>query len=282
MTLLLLGAGGLLGQTLKPYLQSADVNWCTITRGRNTAMGDWVHHRNCPLHGEPGRSCTPSVVINAAASWKCPEPNILRRDNFDFPLSVFGGFSRPPELWIQTNSFFNYAFDLNGVDLDPYAHWRRKAATSIEDLAAKKGFHFSEIRLPHLVGGHSTRERMIPALVRALKSDREFTIRQPESYLPVVHVKDAARQLAMLATFPGTLFGRERAWVSDQMTLGEVAMRTATIIGANPSLIRFGREPLIRFPARMLEFKEPTSLGLAKPGLFTFEEMISDVQRSQA
>jgi len=55
MTLLLLGAGGLLGQTLAPYLQSADVDWCTITRGRNTSVGDWVHHRHCPLHGEPGR-----------------------------------------------------------------------------------------------------------------------------------------------------------------------------------------------------------------------------------
>jgi len=282
MTVLLLGAGGLLGQTLTPYLQSAGLDWCTIIRGQTSAMGNWVHHRNCPLHGQPSRSCSPSVVINAAASWKRPDPDILRRDNFDFPLAVIESFSRPPQSWIQTNSFFNYAFDLNGVDLDPYAHWRRKAATRIQDLAAKKGFHFSEIRLPHLVGGHSTRERMIPALVRALKSDKQFTIRQHSSHLPVVHVEDAARQLAMLTTLSGTLFRRERAWVSDQMTVREVALRTATILGADPSLVRFAREPLIRFPAQMLEFKEPTSLGLEKPELFTFEEMISDVQRSQA
>jgi len=282
MSILVLGGRGFLGQTLVEHFNAAGVYPCLVIRGEETEFGSWIHVKGCGKHGKQFESCSPTVVINAAATWKTTDTSVLKRDNFDFPQLVLQHLGGNPTRWIQTNSFFNYAFDLEGFDLDPYAYWRRQASEKIQNLSTDRGFEFSEIRLPHLIGGSSDRDRMVPALVRALVENRNFDINRPNVFLPVVHVSDAARQIALLALAPHSLLGRELAWLSDQMTVGEAAIRTAKILAVTPSLIHFKKDSEPQFPSEMLEFPETSSLDGVQRRLMSFEEMILDLREGQS
>jgi len=281
MNVLVLGGRGFLGQSLIEYFNAAGVYPCLIIRGDKTDFGRWVHAKGCRKYGKQFESCSPEVVINAAASWKTADASVLKRDNFDFPQFILQHLGGNPTRWIQTNSFFNYAFDLEGFDLDPYAYWRRQASEMIQGLSLDRGFEFSEIRLPHLMGGASDKGRMMPSLVRALVETRNFDINRPKVFLPLVHVSDAARQIALLALAPHSLQRRELAWVSDQMTVGEAAIRTAKILAVTPSLIHFRNDSPPQFPSEILEFPETSSLGELAPRLMSFEEIILDIRKGQ-
>lgn len=277
----MLGGRGFLGQSLVEYFNAAGVYPCMIIRGDRTDLGRWVHVKGCRKHGKQLESCSPKVVVNVAASWKTADTSVLKRDNFDFPLLVLQHLGGSPARWIQTNSFFNYAFDLEGLDLDPYAYWRRQASEIIQELSVDRGFEFSEIRLPHLTGGASDEGRMIPSLVRALVENRNFDINRPKVFLPLVHVSDAARQIALLALAPHSLLRRELAWVSDQMTVGEAAIRIAKILAVTPSLIHFRNDSSPQFPSKILEFPETSSLDEPERRLMSFEEIIQDIRKGR-
>ena len=276
MNVLVLGAQGFLGRRLVQDFHRLGTNVCSIVRGASE-VGAWLHGNGCRHFGSRGAPCNPDVVVNVAASWKSKSESELRTDNFDFPLSVLKALATSPRRWIQTNSFFNYAFDMSGVDLDSYSYWRRKTAEHLVQTAGEEGFEYSEIRLPHLLGGSVNRPQMIPSLIRALQRGLRFRILHPGSFLPVVDVLDAARQLRLLSDTRHRVLSRELAWTSGQMTVLETAVRVCSILGADSDLLQPYHEKLPAFPANRIVFPEASSLVGAAGPRTSFEQTIRGI-----
>lgn len=200
MKILILGATGFLGAELVNILRQEQNQLLLVgKRPRNLMPHHYVSTQDLGLIAQI-KKFSPEIVINAMGSWGDHlSSDELFEANFGVALRIFNELQNNLIHWVQCNSYFNYTFDETNEDRNLYSMYRRKFVDYSMALSENSNVRFSEIRLPHLVGGTQPQGRLIQLAAHSLKTNQALDLGSGSQILPLLHVVDAARQIVWIA-----------------------------------------------------------------------------------
>jgi nucleoside-diphosphate-sugar epimerase len=190
MTVLILGAGGLLGQELVNSSQG---------EGLLSAPRDVDNKHEFLVENKI------STIINLVASNPTSNQEEARIINHDYPylwLESFVKIDETKKFWIQACSYFELQVVFGRMD--PYTLEKNRFSQLLDAYEATWGFNQSKVYLPYLFGPREKHTRFIPTLIRELRSNSTARLTSGTQYLPLLSAIDASRIILNVASMtPG-------------------------------------------------------------------------------
>ena len=121
-----------------------------------------------------------------------------------------------------------------------YAISKYVCSRLMEQYASSKGIDGVVARLFHVYGPNEPENRLIPTLVARLPAGDTVSLSDGLQSRDFVHLDDVCEALARLGITPAAAGQVVNVGTGKALTIREVVEKMATLLGADPSLLRFG------------------------------------------